>query len=266
MLHNTGKCLINYDLIGPPDAPVVCMTHSLTSDYGMWAEQVPTLLAEGFQVLRIDMRGHGGSTPTKGEYSIEELAGDVLSVLDALGFKSGVHLIGLSMGGMVGQVIAADHPGRLASLMACCTAAKWDGETEMMLSRIASVKESGTLESIVATNMERRYGPGFRERRPVRWEALRQTFLGTSLDGYFGCMHACLSHNVEGRLKNVDIPTLVVSGSEDLSTPPSDGKLIASRIRGARYIEIKDGYHFANVEFDDEFNGIMKDWLSGVRG
>lgn len=266
MLHNTGKCWINYDLIGAPDAPVVCMTHSLTSDHGMWAEQVPALLQAGFQVLRLDTRGHGGSTATKGDYSIEELAGDVLSVLDALGFHSGVHMIGLSMGGMMGQVIAADHPGRLSSLMACCTAAKWMGDTELMLGRIRAVKESGSLESIVDANMERRYGPGYRERRPQRWNALRQTFLGTSLDGYFGCMHACLTHNVEPRLHQVNIPTLVLGGSQDPTTPPGDNKMIASKISGARYVEIEGGYHFPNVEFDQEFNQIMIEWLNEVRG
>lgn len=266
MLHNTGKSLINYDLIGPADASVVCMTHSLTSDFGMWAEQVPALIAAGFQVLRIDTRGHGGSTATSGDYTIEELADDVLSVLDALGFDSGVHMIGLSMGGMIGQVIAADHPGRLASLMACCTASKWMGDTELMLGRIRAVKESGSLESIVAANMERRYGPGYRERRPLRWKALRETFLGTSLDGYFGCMQACLTHNVEPRLHQIDIPTLVLAGSEDPTTPPDDNKLIASKVVGSRYVEISGGYHFPNVEFDEEFNRIMLDWLNEVRG
>lgn len=266
MLHRTDRNWIYYDLIGDPDAPVVCMSHSLTSDHGMWAEQVPALLAAGFQVLRIDTRGHGGSSAEAGSYSIEELAGDVLSVMDALGFTSGVHFIGLSMGGMIGQVIAADHPGRLASLMACCTASKWMGDTELMLGRIKAVRDSGSLESIVAANMERRYGPGYRERRPLRWEALRQTFLGTKLDGYFGCMNACLTHNVEPRLGGVTIPTLVVAGSEDPTTPPADNRLIAESIPGARYVEIAGGYHFPNVEFDQEFNGIMTDWLAGQRG
>lgn len=266
MLHNTGTSLVHYDLLGAPDAPVVCMTHSLTSDSGMWAEQVPALLQAGFQVVRVDMRGHGGSSAPKGDYTIEQLAADTLSVLDFLGFRSGVHFIGLSMGGMIGQVIAADHPGRLASLMACCTASKWDGDTDLMLSRIAAVKESGTLETIVAANMERRYGPGYRDRRPVRWEALRQTFLGTKLDGYFGCMRAALDHDVSGRLHKVAIPTLVVGGSEDPTTTPKDNKLIAKLIPGARYVEIAGGYHFPNVEYDEEFNRVMLDWLKQVRG
>ena len=68
---------IAYDLVGPENGPVVCMTHSLASDGGMWAEQVPPLLAAGFRVLRIDMRGHGGSDPVAGDYTMSDLAADV---------------------------------------------------------------------------------------------------------------------------------------------------------------------------------------------
>ena len=56
-----------YDLVGPEDGPVVCFTHSLASDSGMWAEQMPPLLQAGFRVLRLDMRGHGGSDPVAGD-------------------------------------------------------------------------------------------------------------------------------------------------------------------------------------------------------
>ena len=66
-----------YDLAGPEDGPVVCITHSLASDGGSWAEQVPALLQAGFRVLRLDMRGHGGSDPVAGDYTMSELAGDV---------------------------------------------------------------------------------------------------------------------------------------------------------------------------------------------
>src|ERR1700693_6388760 len=93
---------IAYDIAGPEAAPVVCMTHSLASDGGMWAEQVPPLLTAGFRVLRIDMRGHGGSDPASGDYTMSELAADVAAVLDTLAISK-VHFIGLSIGGMLGQ-------------------------------------------------------------------------------------------------------------------------------------------------------------------
>src|SRR5271169_3046271 len=103
---------VAYDLVGPAGAPVVCMTHSLASEGGMWAEQVPPLLAAGFRVLRIDMRGHGGSDPVAGDYTMSQLAGDVAGVLEQLGLAR-VHFIGLSIGGMLGQALAIEHPGRV---------------------------------------------------------------------------------------------------------------------------------------------------------
>src|SRR5260221_2063244 len=94
-----------YDLAGPEDGPVVCFTHSLSSDSGMWAEQVPALLAAGFRVLRIDMRGHGGRDPVAGDYAMDQLAADVAPVIEALGIAQ-LHHIRLSIGGLIGQALA----------------------------------------------------------------------------------------------------------------------------------------------------------------
>jgi 3-oxoadipate enol-lactonase len=264
MLFQRHQGFLHYDLVGPADAPVVCMTHSLTSDGGMWAEQVAPLLAAGYQVLRLDMRGHGGSTPFGGIYTIEELAADVVAILDFLGFAK-VHLVGLSMGGMIGQVIAADYSGRLLSLMACATSARWDGDDSFMRSRMELVRSTRDLGRIVDDNMERRYSDAYKARHPKRWGALRQTFLGTSIAGYLGCMEAILKHDVLGRLERVTTPTLVVAGSDDLATPPAANREISSRIPAADYAEIAGGRHFLNVEFDDLFNRMMLDWLERSR-
>ena len=94
---------IAYDLIGQETGPVVCMTHSLASDGGMWTEQVPPLLAAGFRVLRIDMRGHGGSGTANGDVSYRgQLDDDLADLVKGLGLdKQGVHrtLAGFSSGG-----------------------------------------------------------------------------------------------------------------------------------------------------------------------
>ena len=265
MLACTSFGFLHYDLIGPAGGSVVCMLHSLTSDSGMWADQVPALIEAGYQVLRIDARGHGGSSPVTGEYRMEQLADDVVLVLDRLGLDT-VHLVGLSMGGMTGQVLAADRPERIRSLMACATNSRWSGDTAMMLGRLDAVRASGSLASIVDHSMEQRYSPAVRENRPLRWSELRETFLATSLDGYFGCMHAVLNHDVLGRLDRVLAPTLVVSGSDDPVTSPSAGREIAAAVRGARYEEISGGRHFLNVEFQRQFNQLLVDWLAGVDG
>ena len=120
MLINLAGRRLYYTLEGPENGQVVCFTHSLASDGGMWAEQVPPLLAAGYRVLRLDMRGHGGSDPVAGPYTMAQLADDVAAALDFLGIQK-VQYIGLSIGGMIGQAFAIAHGQRLISAMWCDT-------------------------------------------------------------------------------------------------------------------------------------------------
>ena len=73
MLLWTNGRKIYFDIVGDERAPVVYFAHSLGADSGMWAEQVPAFLAAGYRVLRVDMRGHGGSDPAPGNYTMEQL-------------------------------------------------------------------------------------------------------------------------------------------------------------------------------------------------
>src|SRR5438067_12142602 len=135
---------IAYDLVGPDNAPTVCITHSLSSDGGSWAEQVPALLQAGFRVLRLDMRGHGGSDPVGGDYTMQALAGDVAAVLDALAIPR-VHYIGLSIGGMIGQAFAIEHGAKLISAMWCDTLpASPSGAAAMWAERMDTVRQAGS--------------------------------------------------------------------------------------------------------------------------
>ena len=95
MLLSLNGQKIYFDLAGPQAAPTVCFTHSLNSDGGMWVEQLVPLLGAGYRVLRLDMRGHGGSAPVDGDYTMDALAADVKGALDVLAIKK-VHYIGLS--------------------------------------------------------------------------------------------------------------------------------------------------------------------------
>ena len=117
MLLSLDGRRVYFDLAGPQGAPTVCFTHSLNSDGGMWVEQMVPLLAAGYRVLRLDMRGHGGSAPVDGDYTMDALAADVKGALDVLGIKK-VHYIGLSIGGMIGQGFALANPSYLLSLCA----------------------------------------------------------------------------------------------------------------------------------------------------
>jgi 3-oxoadipate enol-lactonase len=264
LLPLKGRALA-YDLIGPETAPTVCITHSLASDGGSWAEQVPALLQAGFRVLRIDMRGHGGSDPVPGGYTMADLAGDVAAVLAGLSIPR-VHYIGLSIGGMLGQAFALDHQDKLISIMWCDTLpaspsdaqAAWD-------ERMNAVGNANSLEPLGDTTMERWFTPAFKAKNPRRWKQIRDTIVATTPAGYLGCCAAILDFDFVPRLGTVRVPTLVVCGSDDPGTPAPENKRLASLVPGGRYEEIPGMRHFPNVEAPDVFNKIMLGWLEAQK-
>jgi 3-oxoadipate enol-lactonase len=265
MLINLAGRRLYYDLTGPETGPSVCFAHSLAADGGMWAEQLPPLLAAGFRVLRLDMRGHGGSDPVAGDYTMGQLADDVTAALDTLGIAK-VHLIGLSIGGMLGQAFAIQHGARLLSAMLCDTSPQTPpGAHEAWAPRINAVKAAGSLVPLADATMERWFTDAFKPRRPGRWKEIHATIAGTTAQGFLGCAAAILNFDFLPKLPSVKVPTLVVCGADDQGTPPAGNRRIAELIPGARYEEIANARHFPNVEHPDVFNRIMLDWLGSHR-
>jgi 3-oxoadipate enol-lactonase len=254
-----------YDLAGPETAPVVCITHSLASDGGSWAEQVPPLLQAGFPVMRLDMRGHGGSDPVAGDYTMQQLAGDVAAVLDALGIPR-VHYIGLSIGGMIGQAFAIEHGAKLISAMWCDTLpASPSGAAALWDERMNTVRRANSLEPLADGTVERWFTDAFKARKPGRWKQIRDTVAATTPAGYLGCSAAIMNFDFTGRLSAVDLPVLVVCGAEDPGTPAAENRRLAGLVPKGRYEEIPGMRHFPNVEAPDAFNRIMMGWLEEQR-
>ena len=252
---------IAYDLVGPDNAPTVCITHSLASDGGSWAEQVPSLLQAGFRVLRIDMRGHGGSDPVPGDYTMRALADDVAHVLGALAIPR-IHYIGLSIGGMIGQAFALAHGERLISAMWCATLpASPKGAAEIWAQRMKTVRDANSLAPIADGTVERWLTDAFKAKNPGRWTQIRDTVIGTTPAGYLGCCAAILDFDFVPQLPSVRVPLLVVCGADDPGTPASENRRLAGLVPGARYEEIAGMKHFPNVEAPDAFNRIMLGWL-----
>ena len=259
------RCLY-YDLTGPENGPVVCITHSLASDGGSWAEQLPALLQEGFRVLRLDMRGHGGSDPVAGEYTMKALADDVAVVLDGLSLAR-VHYIGLSIGGMIGQAFALDHGDKLISAMWCDTLpASPSAAAALWEERMNTVRRANSLEPLADATVERWFTDAFRPRNPGRWKQIRDTVAATTPAGYLGCSAAIMNFDFTGRLSSLRLPVLVVCGTDDPGTPPSENRRLAELVPGGRYEEIPNARHFPNVERPDVFNRIMISWLEAQRG
>jgi 3-oxoadipate enol-lactonase len=262
MLLSLAGRRLYYDLVGLEGGPVACLTHSLASDNGMWAEQMPPLLQAGFRVLRIDMGGHGGSEPVAGDYTMKTLAGDVALVLEALSLPR-VHYIGLSIGGMIGQAFAGAK--LISALWSDTLAASPTGAAALWDERMNTVRRANSLEPLADGTVERWFTDAFKPRNPGRWKQIRDTVAATTPAGYLGCSAAIMNFDFTAQLPALRVPTLVVCGADDPGTPASENRRLAGLVPGGRYEEIVDARHFPNVEHPEVFNRIMMGWLDAQR-
>jgi 3-oxoadipate enol-lactonase len=261
MLTLINNAKVHYDLVGDRGNPVVLLVHALMADGSLWSGQVPALLKAGYQVLRLDLPGHGGSGARSAPCSMADLANDVVLLLDHLDIKR-VHFGGISIGGMLGQALAIHHPGRVASLfLSDTTCAAPPTAREMWSARLKTVAEAGSLEPLADVTMTRVLSPSFKESHPALWQGLRDTIVGVLPAGLTQCAHALQEFNVVNLLPRIQAPTLVACGDGDIATPPAEAQRIASLIPGARYVEIAQALHYPNVEQDARFNEVLVEWL-----
>jgi 3-oxoadipate enol-lactonase len=232
---------VGYRLDGPEAAPVLMLSNSLGTSLEMWEELLPRL-TDRFRVLRYDQRGHGGSPAPNGPYSIEMLGRDALDLLDRLGLER-VGFFGVSLGGMTGMWLALNSPERIDRLTLCCTSAHIPPR-QMWLDRAATVRAEG-MAAVEDAQLERWFTP---EADRGRVERCRRGLLATEPEGYASCCEAIADHDLRGRLRSIRAPTLVVSASDDPSTPPDHGRLLADSIDGARFELVEGARHLAVVE------------------
>ena len=249
---------MNYRFDGPADAPVLMMSNSLLTDYGMWDFQMPALAAK-YRVLRYDSRGHGGTQATPGPYSMELLVADVVGLLDALSLRK-VHFLGLSMGGMIAQRLAAKHGDRLLSLSLCDTACQMP-DTAAWDSRIALAQAKGT-GAFTGPMTERWLTHGYRDAHPEVVAKLGTMISRTAVDGLVGCANAIKTMDHLALLPAIAAPTLVVVGELDVCTPVAAARVLQQGIRGAKLEVIAGAAHLPNVEQTQTFDRIVLDFLS----
>ena len=249
---------LNHRFDGPEEAPVLALSNSLGTTPAMWEEQLPAL-TERFRVLRYDHRGHGESPVPTGPYSMADLGGDLLALLDRLELGR-VSLCGVSLGGMVSMWVAGEQPERIDRLVLCSTSATL-GPPELWQERIAAVRSRGT-EALADATIERWLTPEFRAAHPGRAGSLRAAVATTPDEGYASACEAIRDMDLRERLPRIDAPTLVIGASDDPSTPPEPhATLIANSIPGARLVVIDGARHLVNVERPDEVNPLLLEHL-----
>ena len=253
---------VHHRLDGPEDAPVLVLSNSLGTANRMWDENLPGLV-ERFRVLRYDTRGHGESPAPPGPYTVEELAGDALALLDSLGIER-VLWAGVSLGGMTGLWLAANAPECIERLAACCTAAHLP-PAEMWADRAATARGEG-MGTLTVAALERWFSPAYTESAPEVIERFRADLLATPPEGYASCCEAIGRHDLRDKLGAITAPTLVVAGGDDPATPPDKAEEIAAGVPDARLEVLPGARHLANVERADEVTGMLLDHLgAGAR-
>lgn len=235
---------LHYATHGDPAAPPVLLLGSLGSDLHMWDPQIHALSAH-HRVIAVDHRGHGGSPAPAGPYTVADLGGDVMALLDRLGLDS-VHFVGLSLGGAVGQWLAAHHPMRVRTLTVMCTSAQF-APAQPWLDRAAAVRAEG-IASIADSVVGRWFTPELAQRDPDLVARHVEMVRGTSDEGYAACCEALAEWDGRADLARIVAPTLVVAAEQDGPTPPSALQAIADGIAGAELHVVSPGAHLANVE------------------
>ena len=248
----------NCRLDGPAGAPLLVLSNSLGTNLAMWEDQMPRL-TQRFRVLRYDQRGHGASAVTPGPYTIPELGRDALALLNALKAPK-AHFCGISMGGMTGMWLAVHAADRIDRLVLANTAPQI-GTADIWNTRIESVRKSG-LAGIADALMERWFSKGFRERAPAAVARIRAMLVASPPDGYVAACAAVRDMDQWDAVGRIASPTLVIAGTHDLSTPPAEGRKLAERVPGARYVEL-DAAHISNVEQAERFTAELTGFLEG---
>jgi 3-oxoadipate enol-lactonase len=236
-----------YRAEGPDDAPAIVLSSSLGTTHELWAAQTAEL-AKSFRVLRYDHRGHGRSDVPPGPYTVEQLATDVIELLDRLGLAS-VTFCGLSLGGAVGMWLASRAPDRVARLVLCATSARF-ADPAFWLDRARTVRDAG-VAAVADVVLERWFTPRFRATQPQTVDRFRRLLVSTPREGYAACCDALAEWDFRDDLRTIAAPTVVVVGEEDPSTPPEHAALIAGRIPGAKLEVVRGAAHLVNVEQPD---------------
>lgn len=249
-------CRLAWSRDGLPGAPALLLFNSIGTDLTLWEPQLSELGCR-FDVIRFDTRGHGRSDAPDDAYTLQTLAADAVSVLDAAGIGQ-AHVCGLSLGGAVALQLALDSPLRVDRLIIANSAARI-GSAEAWQARMDTVLSKG-LEAIADMAMARFFDKGFRSMHPDVVDRFRTMLLANPAHGYAGCCAALRDADLTRHLSRLQSRTLVIAGSKDLSTPPPQLHALAEVLPEARIVEL-DAAHLSNVEAAEAFTRAVQGFL-----
>lgn len=238
--------------------PWIVFCNSLGTDLHMWDTQIEAL-SDRFRLLRYDRRGHGLSGTPPAPYSLADLGGDVLALLDALNIES-AHFCGLSIGGLTGQWLGVHAGDRFDTLTVCATAARI-GTAESWSARIEQVRAGG-LAPLAEATADRWFTPAYNAAHADVVQRVLDTFVAVDPEGYNGCCAALADADLRNAIQHIRQPLLAISGNDDPVCPPADLQHIADSVADGRHVSLR-GRHIVNIESDAAFNATLRQFLAG---
>ncbi|MER7409698.1 MULTISPECIES: 4-carboxymuconolactone decarboxylase [Streptomyces] len=228
---------------GPDDAPVLVLGPALGATWHMWDRQIPELTRH-WRVLRFDLPGHGGS-PAYSADSADTLAERLLATLDQLGVDR-FGYAGCDIGGAIGMRLALLAAQRVSSLALISSSPRYD-TPDSWRQRGVVVRTNG-LDPIARTTPERWFTPAFAAAQPAIVEWAVQMVRTTDPGCYIAACEAMASFDAQQTLGGVGVPTLVVAGAEDETTPPAEARALVAGIPDARLAIVPGASHLTPVE------------------
>ena len=252
----TNGAALHCQIDGPADGPVIVFSNSLGTDFRIW-DAVVADLAQNYRVLRYDKRGHGLSDDPDSGWAMGELVGDVAALMDHFGLKDAA-FVGLSVGGLIAQGLAAERPDLVRLMVLADTAARI-GNDDMWNDRIAQVNADG-LGAMADGILERWFAPDFHS--DANFAMWRNMLVRTTDQGYARVSAAIRDTDLKVSTSRLTLPTLAIVGDRDGATPPDLVRETAELIDGALFEVIRGAGHLPCVEKPDVFTALLRGFFN----
>ncbi len=245
---------------GPRDGPALVFSNSLGTDLRLWEALRPHLPGE-LRLIRYDTRGHGLSEAPPAPYFMGDLVADAAALIEHLEAR-GCVFVGLSIGGMIAQGLAAERGDLIRAAVLSNTAARIGNEA-MWDERIRAVREGG-IESIADAILQRWFPTRWQDENPEQLALWRHMLCRTPLEGYAGCSAAISGTDLLESTARLALPVLAIAGSEDGATPPDLVRETADLIAGARYALIRGAGHLPCITHPAEYAARLAGFLKEI--
>lgn len=240
----------------------ILFAHGFPLDHSMWNEQLDGLADVG-RLIAPDLRGFGGSDVSGDVVTMEEYADDLAALLDSLDVTEPVTFCGLSMGGYIAWQFWRRHPGRLGRLILCDTRAVADtAEAARVRWESAEHVLARGPAFLIETMMPRLFAPATLRDRPAMGESMRTVIRNAPRVGVAAALRGMAGRpDVTAELGSIDVPTLVLCGSEDAISPVAEMRAIAAAMPNARFVEIAHAGHMTPLEAPAAVNQAIREFL-----